>query len=253
MITRRSVVLLLIAFAIGLVAFLPARMLETTINSNLTPAEVSLRGTIWNGSGQLKSATLLLPLAWQFEPAALLRLRAGWRLEALSPQLTGAASIGAGFGSIEIRQADLSLDAATLPQLHRDLALVGLMGPSGRMAISIADGFTAAYGNVPKIHGEALLKIDRIALSSLSPQPLGNYQVKLTARDNILDYAIVEASGALKLDGGGSATLINPRQFSFAGNATAAAGLPDSMVSALKSVSQPLPDGRLRIDYKGRW
>jgi hypothetical protein len=253
MISRRNIVLLVIAFAIGLVAFLPARMLEPTINGNLTPAEVSLRGTIWNGNGQLKSATLLLPFAWQFEPSALLRLRAGWRVEALSPQITGAASVGAGFVSVEVRQADLSLDAATLPQLHRDLALAGLMGPSGRVAISIADGLTAAYGNVPRVHGEALLKIDRIALSSFSPQPLGNYQVKLTARDNILDYAIVEANGALKLDGSGSATLTNPRQYSFAGNATAAAGLPDSIVSALKSVSQPLPDGRLRIDYKGRW
>jgi len=253
MITRRNVVLLLIAFAIGLVAFLPARMLEPSVNGALAPAQVSLRGTIWNGSGQLKSSALSLPFAWQFEPAALLRLRAGWRVKGLSPQLTGAASIAAGFGNVEVRQADLSLDAALFPQLHRDLALAGLMGPSGRVAISVANGFTAAYGTVPSLHGEALLKIDRIALNSFSPQPLGSYQVKLTARDNIVDYAIAEASGALKLDGGGSATLTHPRQYSFAGNATPSAGVSDGIASALKSVSQPLPDGRLRIDYKGRW
>ncbi len=253
MITRRNVCLLMAAFIIGLIAFLPARMLESSINNSVTPAQVSLRGTVWNGTGQLKSAALSLPFAWQFEPGALLRLRAGWRVEALSPQLTGAASIGAGFGSIEIRQAELSIDAAMLPQLHRDLALMGLMGPSGRVTISVADGFTAAYGSVPGLRGEALLKIDALALASFAPQPLGNYRIKIVARDNVLDYNIVDASGALKLDGGGSATLTNPRQYAFTGHATTAAGLPDSIVSALKSVSQPLPDGRLRIDYKGRW
>ena len=192
MITRRNVALLVVAFIIGLVIFLPARMLESSINNAVEPAQVSLRGTVWNGNGHLKSAALSLPVAWQFEPSALLRLRSGWRVETLSPQLSGAASIGAGVGSIEIRQTDLSFDIAMLPQLHRDLALVGLMGPSGRVAVSVADGFTAAYGSVPSVRGEALLKIDALVLASYSPRPLGNYQIKLTARDNILDYATGE-------------------------------------------------------------
>ena len=74
----RRLILLAIAFAFGLVLFLPARLLESSIQSQLSPTQVALRGTVWNGRGVLRSAAPAIPFTWQFEPSALLRLRAGW-------------------------------------------------------------------------------------------------------------------------------------------------------------------------------
>lgn len=249
----RRLLLLVIAFALGLALFLPARLLESPIQSQLAPAQVALRGTVWSGRGMFRNAAASIPFAWQFEPAALLRLRAGWRVELLAPALSGAASIGSNFSNIEIRRADISADAGLLPQLHPAAAIVGLMQPAGRISLTVADALTAGYGSVPAVHGNAVLKAETFTLGSVAPQPLGSYQLQLAARDNIVDYRMIESAGLLKLDGGGSITLAGRRQFSYAGHATVDAALPERLRASLQSAGRQLPDGRLSIDYKAAW
>ncbi len=249
----RRLLLLAIAFALGLALFLPARLLESPIQSQLAPAQVALRGTVWNGRGLFRHAAASIPFAWQFEPAALLRLRAGWRVELLASALSGAASIGGNFSNIEIRRAEISADAGLLPQLHPTAAIVGLMQPAGRVSLTVAEALTAGYGSVPAVHGNALIKAQAFTLGSVAPQPLGSYQLQLVARDSIVDYRVIESSGALKLDGGGSIGLAGRRQFSYAGHATVDAALPERLRSSLQAAGRPLPDGRLRLDYKTAW
>jgi hypothetical protein len=90
-------------------------------------------------------------------------------------------------------------------------------------------------------------------LQPFGPGPLGTYQLKFTGRDTVIDYAISQSGGALKLDGGGSIQTASPRQLVFSGFVTPSPALPDSLLSQIKAAGQPTADGRLRVDWTSRW
>lgn len=253
---RRLLVLTaLAALAAGLVVFMPARVIEGPANRALAPGwRLATEGTPWHGSGvlhSLRAPDVAIPLSWEFAPAALLRLRAAWRISAGSPALSGPATVALGASGWELRDTAIVADAALLPQAHPGLAL---LAPAGQLAIEVPAGawLRGGYGEEFRFEGEALFKAKNLALATFALQPLGDYDVKLTGRGNTLDYAFVRSAGAFKLDGGGSLGT-GPRLFTYAGHATVSPELPPSLLSQLRASAQPLPDGRLRFDLKTAW
>ena len=254
---RRAWELGLIAFAGGVVGFLPAQLFQDRINQALPPPwQAAMTGTILSGTGVLQGGqaggSFSVPLNWSFDPAALIRLRVGWKIVAASPALSGSVKIGAGWQSVEFREAALTMDAAALQQA---IPIVALFGPTGILFVSTPaeSRLTVGYGNAPRVSGEAQIKADNFGLRSISPQPLGNYQLKITARESTINYAVTQSRGALMLDGGGSIQIAAPRRIVYAGNAAPSPALPDNVRAQLASVGRPAADGRLRIDWQAPW
>ena len=202
--TRRRIwALATAAFVAGLVEFMPAYWFEARINQSLPqPWRLSVGGTIWNGYGWLQASdAFTVPLKWQFDPLSLIRLRATWKLVADAPTLSGSVKIGAGWQSLEFRDAALTMDASTLQQA---IPVVAIFAPSGNVLVSTPQdaALTIGYGNDLRLNGDAFIKADNLGLRPYGPQPLGNYQLKFTARDTTIDYLVTQSSGALILDGG---------------------------------------------------
>ncbi|MBL8510120.1 MAG: hypothetical protein JNM52_00615, partial [Betaproteobacteria bacterium] len=95
----RLILLCLAAFVLGLVAFIPAELLELPVNRALAgrgqfSAEA---GTVWSGQGFLtwREADLPAPIKvrWQWDPLALLQLSAGAHLQWDSAALSGKTAI----------------------------------------------------------------------------------------------------------------------------------------------------------------
>ena len=253
----RAGILLAIAFIAGLVGFLPAHLFESRLNEALqAPWKITVGGSVWNGAGVLRSVpstgTLTVPITWKFAPRALTRLRAAWHVVPASPALSGSAKIGVGWQSVEISDAALAVDAGTLSQIF---PVIALLAPTGNLLVTTPTDapLAIAYGRDFHARGETEIRIDNLGVGPAGPQPLGNYLVKITARDTIADYKIIQSGGALKLDGGGSIQTAAPRTIAYAGHATPSPTLPENVLSMLKSIGKPDAEGRLSIDWKAPW
>jgi hypothetical protein len=193
-----------------------------------------------------------VPLTWTFDPLALARRRLAWNVVPTSPSLSGTVNIGAGWQSVEFRDAALTLDAGKLQQAFPVLAL---FAPSGTLVVRTPGDarLTLDYAADFRLNGDAQVKADYFGLGSLGPQALGNYQLNFTGRDTTIDYVITQSSGALTLDGGGSIQMAAPRRIVYSGNVTPSPALADDVLARLKAIGQATADGRLHVDWKGGW
>jgi hypothetical protein len=254
---RTGIALLLTALAIGIVAFLPARIFESAANRALAPtARLQTAGTVWNGNGELQftrgAGTLAIPLAWQFEPSWLARFRLGWRLRTTAPAASGSTSIGIGVNSLALRDTEFTTDAALW---HRLSPAAMLLGAGGRLMLRITDGDVVVLhqGDQPRVEGNARIEAGNFALTTLAPQALGNYVLKLNALDGAVHFSFLPAQGALQFDGAGMLTLASPRALAFKGTASLSADLSPSMAASIRAAGTPQTDGRVLIDMKRNW
>lgn len=246
------------AFLAGAIGFFPASLIEDRLNQALPPPwRIAVTGTIWAGAGVVQGAgpgdgALTVPLTFAFDPLALARLRLAWKVVADSPSLSGSVRAGAGWQSWEFRDAALTMDAAMLPRLFPALSAYA---PAGTLHLATPAGgrLTAGHGDGLHLKGDAQIGVERLALAPFGNVPLGNYQLRLSARGTAIDYAIAQSEGALKLDGGGSIRFAPSRQFTYAGHVTPSAALPEAVLTSLKAVAKPAPDGRLRIAWTSAW
>jgi hypothetical protein len=226
-------------------------------NRALAPAaQLQTTGTVWRGRGELQitrgAGTLSIPLSWRFEPSWLMRLRLGWHLESSSPVASGHASLGLGPGSLALRDTDLATDAALW---HRLSPAAMLLGAGGTYTLRIAgdESVVVRHGEQPLVDGSAQLNAGNFALSTFAPRALGNYSIKLNARDGNVSFTFLPAQGALQFDGGGLLALSAPLTFSFKGTASMSADLPPPVANAIKSAGAAQSDGRVLIDVKRNW
>ena len=284
---RTYAVLGLLAFVVGLVAFAPASLIESTANRAMAPdATLSISGgTVWSGSGTLalfpslssslsQSArptnnAIAIPITWRFDPLALLRLRLGFYIKAESPLIAGNTRIGAGFQTIQLSDTALRVDGALLGQIN---PLISIAGPSGQFQITIADGnrVTAPYPRpqeLPFIEGKLNAQVEALALRVVSPRPLGNFEVAIKLSGVNAEYAFTNASGALKFDGGGaiawgstgsnkSGGSNSPRTFTYRGVAsvsTSNASESAQLLAPLMAVGKAISDGRVSLDINTNW
>ena len=241
------------AFIVGLIAFLPAKIIESPLNAAMAPVySMTTAGTIWHGNGVLrvaKSPVLQFPIAWCFSPSALMRLRAAWKINVTAPALEATLTAGAGFQSLELRALTLRADLATLSALS---PAAQLFRPAGRVQIN-SDSLTTQYANFMRLNGEAQIQLVDFALGSMAANPLGSAQLKLTGKESTIDFAIEKSSGTVVLDGGGNTSTSAPRRFTYVGHAKVATDAPEAIKNAFDAIGKPLPDGRIRIDQSLNW
>ena len=245
------------SFLIGLIALAPARLAEGVANRALAPqASVQIAdGTLWSGRGVLLlgsgGGTNNIPFAWRFDALALLRLRAGVALSADSAALAGTVKVALGFRTIEIRDANLRMDAGLITAIN---SMAALLGPAGTLQLDTRPGESIFfnYRGPQLINGNFKLRAGNVMLRSVAPRVFGSYDLDIALRDAAAEYQISQSSGPLKLDGGGSLNWNAPRQFIYRGIAGAPADAPE-VLAPLRPISRPLADGRLQIDYQSGW
>lgn len=247
-----------VALLAGTVVFIPARMLESPLNARIANfGQLSeARGTIWSGSGVLSLGSggnrkARVPLTWRFAPAALLRLRLGFDVNAQSDTINGTARAGIGFGSIELRDADVSVDAALISAFNN---LAALAGPRGQLKLTMnaAQRVTIGYAIPANVSGALMARAENLTVRTIFTKPIGTYDIAITFRDNIAEYAVRDAAGLLKFDGGGQVQWAPKREFAYAGLASPSREAP-LLLAALLPFGRPTIDGKVRIDYKTTW
>ena len=250
--------LLLASILTFLVVLAPAALIEWAIdrspNSQIRFAADT--GTVWTGRGRIALAAdgtnISIPIVWRFDPGALSRLRLGFVVEPGAAELSGSARLGLRFGSIELRDTALTVDARLLSLAHGAAALAT---PSGKMRLQQTAGerllVQPASGNSDawRVDGSMILGAEQLAFGGVINAPAGNHELKLRGDGNAVNVTILRSSGPLKLDGGGTLKLDTPRRFTFSGFATTATDAP----AALKQLGPAMADGRQRIEINTPW
>jgi general secretion pathway protein N len=249
------------AFALGAVAFAPARLLEGPARAALAPSGdlISTVGTVWAGSGVLvlgqqgggNGRGVNVPIAWQFAPTSLFKLRLGFDVIAQSDAISGVARAGIGFTNIDISGADVKADASFISALNN---LIAIAGPRGTLQLktNVGESVTFAYRGPISVGGKLNAQADNLALRTLFAQPVGSYEININFRDNLAEYSFVKSSGLLAFEGGGQVQWLPRREFAYYGTAKASPQAP-LLFAALLPLGRPTLDGRVRIDYKGGW
>jgi hypothetical protein len=231
--TNRSKIILAVvaiaAFALGAIAFAPARLLEGPARAALAPSGdlVNTVGTVWSGGGvlvlgqQTGRRGVNVPISWQFAPTSLFKLRLGFDVIAKSDAISGVAHAGIGFRNIDISRADIKADASFISALNN---LIAFAGPRGTLQLktNVGESVTFAYRGPISVGGKLNAQADNLALRTLFAQPVG--QVQWLPR----------------------------REFVYNGTAKASSQAP-LLFAALLPLGRPTLDGRVRIDYKGGW
>lgn len=248
----------ILALLLGAVVFIPARMLESPLNIRIANfGQLSeARGTIWSGSGVLSLGTgsnrkARVPLTWRFAPASLAGLRLGFNVNAQSDTINGTARAGIGFGSIELRDADISVDASIISAFN---SLAAFAGPRGQLKLTTngEQRVTISYGAPVTATGALTARAENLTVRTIFAKPIGTYDIAITFRDNIAEYAFRDAAGLLKFDGGGQVQWSPKREFAYAGLASPSREAP-VLLAALLPFGRPTIDGKVRIDYKTTW
>lgn len=260
-------VIAFVAFALGAVAFAPARLLEGPARAALAPHGdlTNTVGTVWSGSGVLVLGVLgkqaggrgagvsgvNVPIAWQFAPASLFKLRLGFDVLAKSDAISGVARAGLGVRNIDISSADIKADASFISALNN---LIAFAGPRGTLQLrtNVGESVTFAYRGPISVGGKLNAQANNLALRTLFAQPVGSYEININFRDNLAEYSFVKSSGLLALDGGGQVQWLPRREFAYNGTAKASPQAP-LLFAAMLPLGRPTLDGRVRIDYKGAW
>jgi general secretion pathway protein N len=247
-----------LALLAGAIVFIPARMLESPLNTRIAAlGQLSeARGTIWSGGGVLtigsgNNRKARVPLTWQFSPASLVTLRLGFDINAQSETINGTARVGIGVGSVELRDADVRVDATLIAAFN---SLAAFAGPRGLLKLTTNAGerVTVGYSAPIAVTGALLARAENLTVRTIFPKPIGTYDINITFRDNTAEYAFRDTTGLLKFDGGGLVQWAPRREFAYAGLASPSREAP-LLLAALLPFGRPTIDGKVRIDYKTSW
>ncbi|GHD57331.1 type II secretion system protein N [Jeongeupia chitinilytica] len=186
----------LLAFALFALVRLPASLLLRAVPA---PFQVSgISGTLWEGRATqfgLDGQELVRDLAWQWQPAALLRGQFGWSLNSGNPGTPVTARLLAGFGGLRIEDLNARLPAAPLLALAKPLAPFQL---GGTLLINA--------GRIDRhtLTGTTVLWQDASSLVTPQANPFGNYSIALQRNGDTLDWQLAPQGGRLDISGKGS-------------------------------------------------
>jgi general secretion pathway protein N len=244
---RAALWLLAIALSVGLtvLAFLPAswmgQVVERQSGGRLTLGDA--QGTLWRGSAFVGGAasrdgavTPLLPgrFSWRLSPLVVL---GSVDLELENPDaLTQPVSVRGGMSSWEVSPAALLLPADGLAGLGAPL---NTLAPSGRMKLSWSSLQIERAGQAVALRGRTTLDMQDMASRLTSIKPLGSYQLALDWQGQHAALALSSQRGPLLLSGTGQ---FAQGRLQFSGQAEAAPGYEDQLLSLLNMLGQRKPN-----------
>lgn len=232
-----TTLLAIVAFAVILIARLPARWL-----SGFTPEGVScaeLAGTVWNGAcgGLLVQNVQVGNITWHLHPARLFsgKLAAAVDLRRGTHFARGDVEAGSG-GTITARnvRAELPLDPALLPQLPRNVS--GTVN-ANLTFLRVENGVISAVQGLLEAH-------DLVQGAGANRLELGDYSLTFPAADprNEPVGTLKSLSGPLNVTG--TLRLTREPGFVLEGLVSAAPGAPASLVQELRYLGAPDAQGR---------
>jgi general secretion pathway protein N len=197
--------LVLVAYALGLVAMAPASLIDSGLQQ---PTEGRLRltdtrGTLWSGTGQLEMrdrtqrTAVARTIAWRVQPVYF--LRGQLRVEVVLDQAAKQFPVTISTSQIEVADADINLPAAALSLGEPKLAPLGL---TGDVLLHVAR--LALRRNA--IEGNATLQWRGAGSAFTRVSPLGDYELRFEGAGATVRASLRTLQGPLQLDGQGSWT-----------------------------------------------
>jgi len=234
-------VVLALAIALTVFAFLPASWLGTIVERQ-TGGRLTLgdaQGTLWHGSafvggapGEGGSVTPLLPgrFSWQLSPLVLF---GQVRMTLENPQaLAGPVRIAGSWSQWELNEGQLLLPAEGLAGLGAPL---NTLVPSGLIRLSWNRLDLVRQPNSVAVTGRTTLTMSDMGSRMAPVKPLGSYEMVMDWRGQQADLVLRTVRGALLLSGNGS--LQNGR-LRFSGQASAADGYEETLGNMLNLLGQ---------------
>ena len=234
------------AFALSLLAFLPASLIARVLPAGVTADDLS--GTLWNGASESVRVgnRQIGALRWKVHPLALFRGRVA--LDAQITQVYGRASgnVSLGFGgrvdveNLEARWAVAALPIGVLPpgwtgQLQASLPLLRLRGAALHAARGTVD---ASDLREPPPNGVAVGSY-RVTFDDAQQQP-GRVVGQLRDTDGPMQVA-------------GTITIGADRSYVIDGLVAARPTAPPSMVNQLRYLGTPDVQGRRPFSLAGTY
>lgn len=203
---RRKLLFFLAVALTLLVAKAPARLVDGLV-AHATDGGLRLQqaeGSLWHGRGVLasrdasgRSLTPWLPLAWDFDSAALGRLAVGWTF----------SSSGSPVGAVEAAASGVKINQLAL-HAPADTALSSIPHPAARAGWQGDLTIEAPAWQCPpdgRCSGEARL-LWRGARSALFPgRQFGDYDIRISAQAGHLRYSVHTLTGEVIVNGQGEA------------------------------------------------
>jgi len=223
------------AYAVFLLAMLPASIVARWIAMPGVLELADARGTLWSGSARAVATSAQLDnLRWRFEPLRLAAGRLAFTVDAYGTGLEGHGRIDRGFGALEVRDLHVRGDAAALAAFA---PLAASWQPDGRLTL---DAPAIAWDG-REARGTARLEWHDAAIALSSVRPLGSYRAEARADGGPVKIAVTTLDGALRVTGSGTFAL--PGTLVFTGDARASPAAQAALEPLLNLMGPRRPDG----------
>lgn len=244
-------VFVLLAFAVlalALVARAPATLLDARVEA-LSVGRVRLAdagGTVWNGSGELRTvpADLAVPVAWHVDAAALV---VGRLSGTMSISNGPPATFSVNSREFEVRDLKLTLPAQTL---LRVAGVPPIASAGGRVDVNIA----SLSRRADRLEGGVGIRWNAATLSALSISPalaLGDVSLDGLGEAGALVGTISNSGGDVELTG--SASLGADASASIRASVRPRAGLDKDRANALKTMLSAITPPDASGAYQLAW
>lgn len=241
---RTLAILGIAAYAVFLVAMLPASVVARWIAMPGVLELADARGTLWSGQARaLAGAARLDNLRWRFEPLRLAAARLAFTVDGYGTGLEGHARIDRGFGVLEVRDLHVRGDAGAIAAFA---PLAAGWQPDGRIALDAP----AVLWDGHEARGTARLEWHDAAIALSPVRPLGSYRAEARADGGPVKITVTTMDGSLRVTGSG--TFAPPGTLAFNGEARALPAAQAALDPLLDLMGPRRPDGARTIEIRGR-
>ncbi len=245
-----AILLGIVSYLVFLVHATPAQQVIAWVGGD-NPQSLALEGasgSVWSGEAERASyqRRLLGRLNWHFKPAYLLlgKLAYDLELQQAGQELKGRLLIGIG-GPYRLEGIDALLLARQLPEWlqQRQLRIDGKLRAQELDLAFTRERLQSVSGSLQWLDGsvQSPLKLSLGDLQADLSTDEESGDIKASIRD-LKGPMGIQADVSLKADG----------NYQFDGKLKPGDGVDSGLVSALKAIGRPQPDGSVKLKYSGR-